>query len=95
MSEPVDLPEHGESGLVFVLIFEDLRYYCRVHSAFTIIKNHSLHFSACFDGFEISRLIPWVGKVLYNTSWHASVIMLGDKYYAVFFFLQNSIAAVL
>ena len=32
MSEPVDLPEHGESGLVFVLIFEDLRYYCRVHS---------------------------------------------------------------
>ena len=32
-SEPVDLPEHGESGLVFVLIFEDLRYYCRVHSA--------------------------------------------------------------
>ena len=31
-SDPVDLPEHGESGLVFVLIFEDLRYYCRVHS---------------------------------------------------------------
>ena len=25
MSEPVDLPEHGESGLVFVLIFEILK----------------------------------------------------------------------
>ena len=33
MSAPVDLPEHKESGLVSVSIFEDLRYYCRVHSA--------------------------------------------------------------
>ena len=31
-SEPVDLPEHGESGLVSVRIFEDLRCYYRVHS---------------------------------------------------------------
>ena len=37
LSEPVDLPEHGESGLVFVLIFEDLRYYCRVHSGYGYI----------------------------------------------------------
>ena len=26
-SDPVDLPEHGESGLVFVLIFEILKLY--------------------------------------------------------------------
>ena len=32
-SDPVDLPEHGESGLVSVGIFEDLRYYWWVHSA--------------------------------------------------------------
>ena len=31
-SDPVDLPEHGESGLVSVGIFEDLRYYWWVHS---------------------------------------------------------------
>ena len=31
-SDPVDLPEHGESGLVSVRILEDLRYYWWVHS---------------------------------------------------------------
>ena len=32
VSDPVDLPEHGESGLLSVRIFEDLRYYWWGHS---------------------------------------------------------------
>ena len=54
MSEPVDLPEHGESGLVFVLIFEDLRYYCRVHSVFKLERTkytaHGRRYQMLLDG---------------------------------------------
>ena len=45
MSEPVDLPEHGESGLVFVLIFEilklDLVAQCRAtHEGKLKLQSH-------------------------------------------------------
>ena len=46
-SKPVDFPEHEESGLVSVRIFEDLRYYCRVHSA--KYKNRIWFRALCFE----------------------------------------------